>query len=89
MKHATYGAAALLVMLGLVGCESCKKGDEALGALKKLKDEMCACTDKTCADKVMEKMMKLGAEHANLKGTEAQQKEAGKITEEAMKCMAK
>ena len=85
MKNILRSGAVLALVLGLTGCGG--KAGEAIGEMKKLKDEMCACKDKACADRVTEDFAALGEKHKNTKATEAQIREAGKIAEEYGKCM--
>lgn len=87
MKNILRSGAVLAMVLGLGACGG--KADEAIGKMKALKDEMCACKDKACADKVTEKMMKLDGDNKDTKGSPEQVKEATKIAEEMMKCMMK
>jgi hypothetical protein len=87
MKNILRSGAVLALVLGLTGCGG--KAGEAIGEMKKLKDEMCACKDKACADKVAEKFAKMGEKHKDTKATETQMKEAGKVAEEYGKCMMK
>ena len=87
MKTILCGGAVLALILGLSACGG--KGDAAIGDMKKIKDEMCACKDKACAEKVTEKMMKMGEKHKDTKATEAQMKAMATITEELTKCMSK
>ena len=87
MKNILRSGAVLAMVLGLSACGG--KADEAIGELKKIKDEMCACKDKACAEKVTEKMMKMGEKHKDTKATESQMKAASGITEELTKCMSK
>ena len=51
----------LFVAFALAGCGG-KKGEEFVGKMEGIKKEMCACKDAECADKVEEKMDKLGKE---------------------------
>ncbi len=60
---------------------------EAIAEMAVLRDQMCACKDKACADRVTEDFAALGEKHKNTKATEAQIREAGKIAEEYGKCM--
>ncbi len=87
MKNILRSGAVLAMVLGLSACGG--KADEAIGELKKIKDEMCACKDKACAEKVTEKMMKMGEKHKETKATESQMKAAAAVTEELTKCMSK
>ena len=60
---------------------------QALTALAGLRDEMCACQDKACADRVTEKFMAMGEQHKDTKASDAQMKTAGEIAEAYGKCM--
>jgi len=42
----------LLALALLAGCNHAKPGDEIIGELADLMNEMCACKDTTCADAV-------------------------------------
>ncbi len=53
---------ALVFAFGLVACKS--DVDEAVGKMKKFADDMCACKDKACAEKVTAEMVKYGEEMA-------------------------
>ena len=53
-----------------------------------LRDEMCACKDKACADRIAEALATLGEKYKDTKATEAQIKEASKLAEDFGKCMA-
>ena len=87
MKNILRSGAVLAMVLGLSACGG--KADDALKELSALKNEMCACKDKACAEKVTEKMMKMGEKHKDTKATESQMKAAAGITEELTKCMSK
>ena len=87
MKNILRSGAILAMVLGLGACGG--KADEAIAAFKKAADDMCACKDKACAEKVTEKMMKMGEKHKDTKATESQMKVAPGITEELTKCMSK
>jgi len=65
------------------------KGAAALAMMTELKNKMCACTDQACADKVGEELMASAKSMNDVKGTEAQTKEATAIAEELAKCMTK
>lgn len=53
---------ALVFAFGLVACKS--DVDEAVGKMKKFSEDMCACKDKACAEKVTADMVKYGEEMA-------------------------
>jgi hypothetical protein len=63
--------------------------DDAIEELIALKDQMCACKDKACAERVTEEMMKMGEKHKDTKATESQMRAASGITEELTKCMSR
>jgi flagellar motor switch protein FliM len=46
----------VIVFVGMLALGACSKGkfEQALSEMSDLKDKMCACTDKACADKVQE-----------------------------------
>lgn len=89
--------AVLILTVALSFTAGCKKaGDGAADAIAKmseLKDKMCACKDKACADQVTQEMTKWGAEHS--KGGEAakmsddEQKKMASVTEGMTTCMTK
>jgi len=89
MKNILRSGAVLALFLGLSGAGCGGKADEAIGELKKIKDEMCACKDKACAEKVTDKMMKMSKDNKDTKVTADQMKAASAITEELTKCMSK
>ena len=60
---------------------------EAIGEMRVLRDQMCACKDKACADQVSEAFTVMGEKYRDTKATEAQIKEAGAVAEEYGKCM--
>ena len=65
------------------------KGDAAVLEMRVLKDAMCACTDKACADGVITKMQGMAEKFADVKPTDAQMKSATEISEQLAACMAK
>ena len=64
---------------------------EAIAKLEELTDDMCACTDRTCADTVTQEMTRWSTEmakdHADLKPTAEEIEEATRISERLSKCM--
>jgi hypothetical protein len=76
MKNLTI---AFLTTASLFAVGACKKkggGDaaEAVTQMTKFKDEMCACKDKACADKVQESMTKWSTDMAAKAGDKKDQK---------------
>lgn len=65
------------------------KGDAAVVEMRALKDAMCACTDKACADGVIAKMQGLAEKFSDVKPNEAQMKTVNEISEQLAACMAK
>lgn len=86
-------SAALMLVLSLGACKS--EVDEAIGKMKKFSDDMCACKDKACAEKVTAEMTKYGEEAAKKDAakattpTEAQAKEMVDSSKKMGECMAK
>jgi hypothetical protein len=64
---------------------------EALVKLEVFADEMCACTDRTCADAVSQELTRwssdLKDEGLHLEPTEDEMKEATRISEKLSSCM--
>jgi hypothetical protein len=63
-----------------------KQGAASLAVMKKLKDEMCACADEACSDKVHDKLTEQWKTDARVAPTDAQAQEISAITEEISKC---
>jgi hypothetical protein len=63
----------------------------AIEKLGEFADDMCACTDRTCADTVSLEMTRWSAEmskdHEDLKPTPEEMEEATRVTERLSKCM--
>jgi hypothetical protein len=63
---------------------------EALAKLEVFADEMCACTDRTCADGVSQEMAKWASEMKdegqNIEPTEDEMKEVTRISEKLTSC---
>ena len=83
------GFRAVLLSLGLglflvasVGC-----GSKVVKEFEKIKDEMCGCKDKECAEKVNKKFDEWLKKNESAKGSKGQQEKAKKIAEEYSKCM--
>jgi hypothetical protein len=88
-------AALTLLAVSLTFSTACKKdggGGDAIAKMTELKDKMCACKDKTCADQVTQEMTKWGADHkageASKLGAEDQKKLAG-VTGDMTTCLTK
>jgi hypothetical protein len=64
---------------------------EALAKLTELTDEMCACTDQTCANGVMQELNRWSSSNARelqeQKPTDEETKEATAVAERLTKCM--
>ncbi len=64
---------------------------EAIEKLGEFADDICACTDRTCADRVSQELtqwsMDLQRDHADLKPSEEEMEEASHVTERLSKCM--
>jgi hypothetical protein len=85
---------ALMFVFGLAACKS--DVDEAVGKMKKFADDMCACKDKACAEKVSAEMAKYGEEMSKKhegkeepKISDAQKKEMEDSTKKLMECTTK
>ena len=87
MKNILRSGAVLALVLGLTGCGG--KAGEAIGEMKKVKDEMCACKDAECVKKASEKFEAIVKKHANTKATESQTKAAAKLYGEITECATK
>ncbi len=61
--------------------------DEAIIEITALRNQMCACKDKACADQVSEAFAAMGEKYKDTKATTEQIKAAGAIAEEYGKCM--
>ncbi|HET9621351.1 MAG TPA: hypothetical protein VFP84_08305, partial [Kofleriaceae bacterium] len=90
---------AAMSLVSVAGCPKKPAGDDmgpAIAKLNDIRDQMCKCTDKACADKVNEAYAKWGQEQAKTapadKNAVANQEQANKIvaiSEEITKCTAK
>jgi hypothetical protein len=67
---------------------------QAIAKLGNFADDMCACTDKTCADQVSQEMTRwsteMSKEYSNsedFRPTEEEMEEAQQVTERLSKCM--
>ena len=91
MKKISFAFVCAVALLTFAGCK--KKGggaNEAMAKMSSVADEMCACKDKACADKVQDNYVKWGQEQAKKASGNT---EAAKMTEEDTKkytdCMTK
>jgi len=83
-KHMVSGI-ALAFLFGLSACK-----DDATKAMEGFKDEMCACKDKACAEKVAEKMGKWATDNADkVKKDEKPTPEQEKLVTELTACTTK
>jgi hypothetical protein len=94
MKNLSIAVLAALSLLSFAGCK--KKGASDVAAkMAEFRDQMCKCTDKTCADKVTESMAKWTQDNAKegskeaAKPTEEDMKKMTAISEDYSKCMQK
>jgi hypothetical protein len=83
------GIKVFLLSLGLgaflVASSGC--GSKVVKEFEKIKDEMCACKDKDCAEKVNKKFEDWLKKNEKAKGSKGQQEKAKKVAEEYTKCM--
>ena len=85
MKKHMISGIALAFLFGLSACK-----DDATKAMEGFKDEMCACKDKACAEKVVEKMGKWATDNADkVKKDEKPTPEQDKIVTELTACTTK
>jgi hypothetical protein len=70
-------------------CESKLAGEGQLDAMERFKDQVCACMDKACADKVTQEMTVWGNSHKDEKLSEDDMKRATVLGEQMAKCMEK
>ncbi len=71
-----------LFLVASVGC-----GSKVVKEFEKVKDEMCACKDKECAEEVNKKFEEWMDKNKSAKGSQGQQDKAKKVADEYMKCM--
>jgi hypothetical protein len=80
------------VVFGLLGCGG-SAGDEALAKMEGFKNDICACKDKECAEKVMKDMMEWGEkfekDNKDKKPSKEQEEKGDKIGKEMQECMTK
>jgi hypothetical protein len=83
------GIKVFLLSLGLgaflVASSGC--GSKVVKEFEKIKDEMCACKDKDCAEKVNKKFEDWLKKNEKAKGSKGQQEKAKKVAEDYTKCM--
>jgi hypothetical protein len=93
MKNLTIAFLAAASLMSF-GCKK-KGGGDMIGKMTELKDAMCKCTDKACADKVQADMAKWSADNAKAAGDKAEKPddktmaEMTKVGEAYGTCMAK
>jgi hypothetical protein len=94
MKNLSIAVLAALSLLSFAGCKK-KGGSDVSAKMAEFRDQMCKCTDKACADKVMESMTKWTQDNAKegnkeaAKPTEEDMKKMTAISEDYSKCMQK
>lgn len=86
MVSTRLAALASIVALALAGCGG--KADEAVQELRRLKDAMCACRDRACAEQLIGQIQKTEQKYRGVTATEAQARVAAQLNEELVKCMA-
>jgi hypothetical protein len=83
------------VSIASFGCKKKGGAGEAMAKMSEFKDQMCACKDKACADKVQDSMNKWSAENAKSAGDskdkpdEKTMKEMQDVGTKYGECMAK
>jgi len=94
MKNLTIAFLAAAALTSF-GCKKKGGGGDMMGKMTELKDAMCKCTDKACADKVQADMTKWSTENAKTAGDKAEKPdektmaEMTKVGEQYGTCMAK
>ena len=95
MKHLTIAFMTAAALMSF-GCKKKGGAGDMAAKMTELKDAMCKCTDKACADKVQADMTKWGSDMAKAAGDKPAEKpdektmaEMSKVTEEYGKCMTK
>jgi hypothetical protein len=71
----------LLAFLGVAGC-----GKDITKDMEALADKACACTDKDCATKVLDDLVKLGSDNSNARGD---QEKLAKAAQKFGECVVK
>lgn len=62
-------------------------GSKVVKEFEKIKDDMCECKDKECAEKVNKDFEEWLKKNEKAKGSKGQQEKAKKVAEEYTKCM--
>ncbi|HEX4419696.1 MAG TPA: hypothetical protein VH165_17400 [Kofleriaceae bacterium] len=98
MKNLSLAFLAAVSLVSVAGCPKKHKDDgaAAMAKMAEVRDAMCKCADKPCADKVNEDLVKWGQDQAkaDVAGKTAKlgdedAKKLASITEEMTKCMTK
>lgn len=98
MKNLTIAFLATASLFAVGACKKKGGGDagEAVAKMTEFKDQMCACKDKACADKVQESMTKWSTEMAAKQGDkkeaktdEATMKKMTEVGQQYGECMTK
>jgi hypothetical protein len=93
MKNLAIAFMVAMAFVSFAGCK--KKGGDSIAKMEGFKNDMCACKDKACSDKVTEAMTKWSQDMAKEGGdkeakvSEDDAKKLASITEEMTKCMTK
>ena len=82
MKNLSIAFLAAVSLMSFAGCKKKAGGGDLMAKMTEFQKQMCACTDKACADKVNEAYMKWGQDMAKEAG---ENKEPPKMSEEDMK----
>lgn len=62
-------------------------GSQIIAEFEVIKNDMCACRDKTCAEQINKDFEAWLKRHARAKGSKAEQEQAKKIAEDYTRCM--
>jgi len=83
----SFRATLLSIGLGLflVGSAGC--GSKVVKEFEKIKEEMCACKDKECAETINKKFDEWMDKNVNAKGSKGQKNKAKKIADQYTQCM--
>jgi hypothetical protein len=65
------------------------ESEQAMQALRALRDRVCACKDKACAEKVMEDLMEMAEKYKDFEPEQDQLEEATRMGQELTTCMEK
>ncbi|MEZ4401882.1 MAG: hypothetical protein R3B06_17770 [Kofleriaceae bacterium] len=87
MKNILRSGAVLAMVFGLSACGG--KASEAIAAMGKAADAMCACKDQACADKVSADLAKTMEKYKDTKGTKADAEKLKPIMTKMMGCQMK